>query len=53
MDENERKMLAFIATMVEKIAVESRCLTGNEIQMLDNIASELGGDELDENEFRY
>ena len=49
---NERRKMAFLAGMMHKLAC-GQCLTDNEIQQLDNIASELGFDDLAEDEFRY
>lgn len=52
MDERERKMMAFLAGMVWKLA-NDQWLNMNEVQQLDNIMSELGYQDLDEKEFRY
>ena len=49
---NERRKMAFLAGMMHKLAC-GQCLTDNEIQQLDNIASELEFDDLAEDEFRY
>lgn len=52
MDELERKQMAFLAGMLLRLA-HGEWLNHNEIQQLDNIASDLGFNELDEKEFRY
>lgn len=52
MDERERKQMGFLAGMLLKLS-HGESLDLNECQQLDNIASELGFNELDENEFRY
>lgn len=52
MDERERKMMAFLAGMVWKLA-NDQWLNMNEVQQLDNIMSELGYQDLDEKESRY
>lgn len=52
MSEQERKQMAFLAGMLLKLA-HGGSLDLNERQQLDNIASELGFNELDEKEFRY
>ena len=53
MTERERKMMAFIVEMLLKMCWNNPVVSANEIQQLDNIANELGFDDLDENEFRY
>ena len=52
MDERERKQMAFLAGMLLRLAHDV-WLNDNELQQLDNIASELGFNDLDEKEFRY
>lgn len=52
MDERERKMIAFLAGMVWRLA-NGEYPNFNEMRQLDNIMSELGYQDLDENEFRY
>lgn len=52
MSEQERKQMAFLAGMLLKLA-HGESLDLNECQQLDNIASELGFNDLDEKEFRY
>lgn len=52
MEERERKMMAFMAGMLWKIA-NDQWLNLNELQQLDNIMCELGFQDLDEKEFRY
>ena len=46
------KMLAFVSGILSKLS-QNGSLTDNEQQQLDNIASELGYFDLDENHFRY
>ena len=48
----ERKMMAYLAAVLLKISTGQE-LNDNEIQSLDNIASELGAYSLKEDEFRY
>jgi len=52
MSEEERMMLAFVAAMLVKVE-SGLSLTCNEIQSLDNIADELGYNEIDEKHFRW
>lgn len=52
MNEEERKMLAYLAMIVSKLA-SGQELSNNEMQSIDNIASELGAYSLPEDEFRY
>ena len=52
MDERERKQMAFLAGMLLRLA-HDEWLNDNELQQLDNIASDLGFNDLDEKEFRY
>ena len=52
MEERERKMMAFMAGMLWKLATDQE-LDLNETQQLDNIMCELGFQALDEKEFRY
>ena len=53
MTEDERKMMAFLAGMLRKIAFYSDYINSDDWQQLDNICYKLGLHELDENEFRY
>lgn len=50
--DRERKMLAYLARMLWKISIGQN-LDHNEDQSLDNIADELGFNEIDEKEFRW
>lgn len=52
MTDEERKQMAFLAGMLWKMST-GLDLDDNELQSLDNIASELGFHELDEREFRW
>ena len=52
MREEERKQMAFLAGIRWKLAT-GQALDDNEIQSLDNIASELGYSQLEEKEFRW
>lgn len=52
MNEDERKMMAYLAMILSKVATGQQ-LNDNEAQSLDNIASELGAYSLAEDEFRY
>ena len=49
MEERERKMMAFMAGMLWKLATDQE-LDLNETQQLDNIMCELGFQDLDEKE---
>lgn len=49
---NERRKMAFLAVMMHKLAC-GQSLNDNEIQQLDNIASELGFGDLAEDAVRY
>lgn len=51
MDERTRKMLAFLAGCVFKMATHKEPLDVNEIQQVENIACELGYYDLQEGEF--
>lgn len=53
MDERERKMLAFLAGCVFKMATQKEPLDANEIQQVENIACELGYYDLEKDEFQY
>ena len=46
------KMLAFVALVLLKV-VTNQEVTPNEIQQLENVADELGANELATDEFRY
>lgn len=52
MTEKEQKQLAYVAHMLWKLAT-GLDVDFNERQSLDNIADELGFQEIDENYFRY
>ena len=52
MNDEERKQMAYLAGMLWKIGT-GQTLDGNELQSLDNIASDLGFQDLDEREFRW
>lgn len=52
MSEEERKQMAFLAGTLWKLGT-GQALDDNEIQSLDNIASELGYFQLEEKEFRW
>lgn len=52
MTEEERKQLAYVAGMLLKV-VSGIDLTQNEIQSLENIATDLGFYRLPEDEFRW
>ena len=55
MNEEERKMLAFLAKCVYKIATGSAVndFSSNEIQSLQNICDDLGADDIAEDAFRW
>ena len=52
MSEEERRQMSFLARTLWKLAT-GQTLDDNELQSLDNIASELGYFQLEENEFRW
>lgn len=52
MNDEERKQMAYLAGMLWKIGT-GQALDDNELQSLDNIASSLGFQYLDEREFRW
>lgn len=52
MNDRERKMMAFIAGVLDDLA-RGLVITDDELIQLNNIATELGYLELDEKEFRY
>ena len=54
MNEEERKVIAFLLGIVFKLSIErGSSITENETQQLSNLMDEYGTDELDEREFRY
>ena len=52
MDEESKKILAYIAGLLYKV-VTGQELTDNEVQSLENIASDLGCWDIQEKYFRY
>lgn len=52
MDYRERKVIAFLLGTVYKLSIGIE-ISMNEAQQLENLASEFGTYDLDENEFRY
>lgn len=52
MDNDERKVIAFLLGVVYKLSIDQD-LDFNETQQLYNLMDEFGTDDLDENEFRY
>lgn len=52
MDEESKKILAYITGLLLKVVTEQE-LTDNEIQSLENIASDLGCRDIPEKYFRW